>query len=58
MITGGYETAFRREVISLMTWCDNNNPSLNTDKTKEMIVDIRRERRPHQSLAIHESEVE
>ncbi|KAI4886688.1 hypothetical protein NFI96_004201 [Prochilodus magdalenae] len=32
--------------------------SLNTDKTKEMIVDMRKERRPHQPLFIRDLEVE
>ncbi|KAI4898937.1 hypothetical protein NFI96_007064 [Prochilodus magdalenae] len=42
LITGGDETAYRREVAELVDWCDYNNLSLNTDKTKEMIVDPRR----------------
>ena len=58
LITGGDETAYRREVASLVTWCDNNNLSLNIDKTKEMKVDMRKEGRPHQPLTIRESEVE
>ena len=41
-----------------MAWCEDNNLSLNTDKTKEMIVDMRKERRPHQPLFIWELEVE
>ncbi|KAI4884756.1 hypothetical protein NFI96_000849 [Prochilodus magdalenae] len=35
-----------------------NNLTLNTDKTKEMIVDMRKERRPHQPLFIRDLEVE
>ncbi|KAI3351413.1 hypothetical protein L3Q82_020265, partial [Scortum barcoo] len=34
LISGGDETAYRREVASLVKWCDSNNLSLNTDKTK------------------------
>ncbi|KAK3508050.1 hypothetical protein QTP70_011707 [Hemibagrus guttatus] len=51
-ITGGDEAAYRREVASLVTWCEDNNLTLNTDKTKEMIVDMRKERRTHQPLFI------
>uniref|UniRef100_A0A3B3BRH8 Reverse transcriptase domain-containing protein n=1 Tax=Oryzias melastigma TaxID=30732 RepID=A0A3B3BRH8_ORYME len=57
-ITGGDEAAYRREVASLVTWCEDNNLTLNTDKTKEMIVDMRRERSPHQPLFIRGLEVE
>ncbi|KAI3375446.1 hypothetical protein L3Q82_003691 [Scortum barcoo] len=52
------ETAYRREVASLVKWCDSNNLSLNTDKTKEMVLDMRRERRQHQPLMIRDTEVE
>lgn len=41
-----------------MSWCEDNNLTLNTDKTKEMIVDMRKERRPQQPLFIRELEVE
>ena len=57
-ITAGDEAAYRREVASLVTWCEDNNLTLNTDKTKEMIVDMRKRRRPHQPLFIRELEVE
>ncbi|XP_025755314.1 uncharacterized protein LOC112842635 [Oreochromis niloticus] len=57
-ITGGDEAAYRREVAGVVSWCEDNNLTLNTDKTKEMIVDTRKERRPHQLLFIWESEVE
>ncbi|KAK2899391.1 hypothetical protein Q8A73_012520 [Channa argus] len=43
-IVGGDEAAYRREVASLVSWCGDNNLTLNTDKTKEMIVDMRKER--------------
>ncbi|KAI4884029.1 hypothetical protein NFI96_019554 [Prochilodus magdalenae] len=59
LITGGDETAYRREVAELVDWCDYNNLSLNTDKTKEMIVDPRRRRRElHTPLFIGGTEVE
>ncbi len=43
---------------SLVTWCEDNILTLNTGKTKEMIVDIRKERRTHQPLFIRYLEVE
>ena len=50
--------AYRREAAGLVAWCEDKNLSLNTDKTKEMIVDMRKERRPHQLLFIRQFEVE
>ncbi|KAF3697988.1 hypothetical protein EXN66_Car013669 [Channa argus] len=47
-IAGGDEAAYRREVASLVSWCGDNNLTLNMDKTKEMIVDMRKDRRTHQ----------
>ena len=38
-ISGGDEVAHRREVASLVSWCEDNNLTLNTDKTKEMMVE-------------------
>ena len=57
-IIDGKEAAYRREVASLVSWCEDNNLTLNTNKTKEMIVDIRKKRSPHQPLHILELEVE
>uniref|UniRef100_A0A3P9DT73 Reverse transcriptase domain-containing protein n=1 Tax=Maylandia zebra TaxID=106582 RepID=A0A3P9DT73_9CICH len=37
-ITGGDKAAYRREVTSLVSWCEDNNLTLYTDKTKEMIL--------------------
>lgn len=36
------ETDYRNEVQHLASWCDNNNLVLNTKKSKEIIVDFRR----------------
>lgn len=57
-IAGGDEAAYRREVASLVSWCGDNNLILNMEKTKEMIVDMRKERSMHQPLFIQELEVE
>ena len=40
MITNNDETAYREEVRALGVWCQENNLSLNINKTKEMIVDF------------------
>lgn len=58
LVTAGDKTAYRREVASLVTYFDNNSLSLNTDKSMEKTVDMRKTRRPCQLLTIHESEVE
>jgi hypothetical protein len=38
------KTAYREEVRDLGVWCQDNNLSLNVIKTKEMIVDYKKER--------------
>ncbi|KAI5617008.1 gastrula zinc finger protein XlCGF28.1-like, partial [Silurus asotus] len=45
LITNNDETAYREEIQHLATWCNNNNLLLNTSKTKELIVDFRKEGR-------------
>ena len=55
---GGAETAYRREVEKLVAWCLTNNLSLNTDKTKEMIIDPMRKKVQHTPLYMGEAEVE
>lgn len=57
-ITGRHEATYRREVASLVVWCEDSNLTLNTGKTKEMIVDMRMNISPHQPLCIREFEVE
>ncbi len=48
LITDNDETAYREEVSSLLTkWCQENHLSLNIDKTKELVVDYRRQSREH-----------
>lgn len=42
-IVGGDEAAYRREVASLVSGCGDNNLILYTEKTKEMMVDMRKE---------------
>ncbi len=44
LITDNDETAYREEVSTLTKWCQENHLSLNIDKTKELVVDYRRQR--------------
>ena len=44
LTTNNDETAYREEVRDLAVWCQNNNLSLNVNKTKELIVDYRKRR--------------
>lgn len=58
-ISDGDESVYREEVDTLVTWCQDNNLSLNVSKTKEMIVDFRRrQREEHVPLYINGSVVE
>ena len=47
LITNNDETAYREEVRALGVWCQENNLTLNVNKTKEMIVDLRKQQREH-----------
>ncbi len=47
LITDNDETAYREEVSTLTKWCQENHLSLNIDKTKELVVDYRRQSRTH-----------
>ena len=51
LITNNDKTAYREEVRALRVWCQENNLSLNVNKTKEMIIDFRKQQREH--LLIH-----
>ena len=44
LISDNRETAYLEEVDALSSWCQQNNLDLNVSKTKEMIVDLRREK--------------
>uniref|UniRef100_A0A3B5PZ90 Reverse transcriptase domain-containing protein n=1 Tax=Xiphophorus maculatus TaxID=8083 RepID=A0A3B5PZ90_XIPMA len=49
---------YREEVEQLVDWCRDNSLILNVDKTKEMIVDFRKNRPSHAPLLINSSAVE
>ena len=52
------ETAYRGEVNTLTHWCQENNLSLNVSKTKELIVDFRKQRGEHCPITIDRAAVE
>ena len=45
LITNNDETAYREVVRALRVWCQENNVTINFNKTKEMIVDLRKQQR-------------
>ncbi len=52
LITDNDETAYREEVSTLTKCCQENHHSLNIDKTKELVVDYRRQSREHTPITI------
>ena len=42
LVSNNDETAYREEIGHLVDWCANNNLALNTMKTKEIIIYLRR----------------
>ncbi len=51
-------SAYREEVSTLTKWCQENHLSLNIDKTKELVVDYRRQSREHTPITIDKTPVE
>jgi hypothetical protein len=45
LITNDDETAYREWVTALGVWCQENDLSLNFNKTREMIMDFRKQQR-------------
>ena len=58
LITNNDETAYREEVRALRVWCQENNLTLNINKTKEMIVGFRKQQREHPPIHIDGTVVE
>ncbi|TWW60335.1 hypothetical protein D4764_05G0004250 [Takifugu flavidus] len=55
--SNGDETAYRREVARLVSWCGHSNLQLNAQKTVEMIVDFRKVTAPLPPLALMDSPI-
>ena len=58
LIPNNNESAYREEVSELALWCQDNNLSLNVSKTKELIVDFRKQSREHAPIHINRTAVE
>ena len=58
LITNNNVAAYREEVKALGVWCLENNLSLNINKTKEMIVDFRKQQREQPPIHIDGTSVE
>ncbi len=58
LISNNDETHYREEVAQLAEWCGANNLSLNVEKTKEVVMDFRRNPVDHHPLTIDTSTVE
>ncbi|KAL0150016.1 hypothetical protein M9458_054675, partial [Cirrhinus mrigala] len=58
LISNNNETHYREEVAQLAKWCGANNLSLNVSKTKEVVMDFRRNSVDHLPLTIDSSTVE
>ena len=58
LITNNDEMAYREEVRALGVWCQENNLTLNVNKTKIMIVDFRKQPREHSTIHIEGTAVE
>ncbi|KAM4584780.1 uncharacterized protein PAE49_004228 [Odontesthes bonariensis] len=56
-LEGGDETAYRREVDWLVTWCSSNNLELNAQKTVEIVVDFRKSTAPLPPLALTDTPI-
>jgi hypothetical protein len=58
LITNNDETAYIEEVKALVEWGQENNLSLNVNKTKEQIVDFRKQQRDNAPIHIDGTAVE
>ncbi len=58
LISNNDETQYREEVAQLAEWCGANNLSLNVSKTKEVVMNFRRNSVDHPPLTIDSSTVE
>ena len=58
LITDNDENNYRSEIDNIVDWCSKNNLLLNVKKTKEMIVDFRRNKNPIHPIFINNEPVE
>ena len=58
LISDNNEDNYRREIDGIVSWCDTNNLFLNVSKTKELVIDFRRNKSNIEPVFINSSEVE
>ena len=58
LITNNDKTAYREEVRALGVWCQENNLSLNINKTNRLIVDFRKQQMEPPPIHINRTAVE
>eukprot|EP00061_Rhincodon_typus_P001793 g15797.t1 len=57
-ISNNDKSKCRRKREGLVTWCNENNLSLNVSKTKELIADFRKKEGEYAPIYINRTEVE
>ena len=58
LISNDDESEYKREVEELVGWCSENNLELNVSKTKEIVIDFRKNKGPTTPLSINGEVVE
>ena len=58
LVKDGDESAYREEARSLALWCKDNNLNLNSTKTRERIIDFRKNKSPMDLLCIDGQRIE
>eukprot|EP00061_Rhincodon_typus_P014796 g42087.t1 len=56
-VSNNNESNYRWEIEGLVTWCNENNLSLNIGKTKELIIDFIKKGGEHAPIYINGTEV-
>eukprot|EP00061_Rhincodon_typus_P008838 g31812.t1 len=57
-ISNNDETAYRKEIECLVSWCKDDNISLNVSKSEELIINFRKKGGEHTPIYINGVEVE
>ena len=58
LINNSNETSYRKQVDSLVSWSSQNNLELNVSKTKEMVIDFRKNKPVPEPLVINGTSIE
>eukprot|EP00061_Rhincodon_typus_P015121 g42627.t1 len=57
-ISNNDETEYRKMIESLVTWCKDNNLYLNVSKTKELVINFRKEKGRYTPIYINGAKME